>query len=86
MTMSVQSFDSDAALSKEASDEKLWKMKPKMHMIREMCELQFELLGNPREFRTFTGVVSSMAHSRGGSATASTIPLRALDTHCPLSR
>ena len=50
-------------------------------MAQEMCEVQSELLGNPREFWTnrdesFMGVVSSMAHSRGGSATAWTIPLR----------
>ena len=45
----------------------------------------------PREYWTcrdesFMGVVLSMAHSRGGSATASTIPLRVLDTHHTLSR
>ena len=39
-------------------------------MVQEMCEVQSELLGNPREFWTyrdesFMGVVSSMAHSRG---------------------
>ena len=72
---------------KEASDDKLWKMKPKM----QTCEVQSELLGNPREFWTykdmsFTGVDSSMAHSCSGSATASTIPLRVLDTHRVLSR
>ena len=103
MTMSVEPFDSAAcarcsrqfctlykALSKEASDDNLWKLKPKMHMVQEMCEVQSELLGNPREFWTyrdesFMGVVSSMAHSRSGSATASTIPLRVLDTHRALS-
>ena len=103
MTMSMEPFDSAAcarcsrqfctlykALSKEASDDNLWKLKPKMHMVQEMCEVQSELLGNPREFWTyrdesFMGVVSSMAHSRGGSATASTIPLRVLDTHRALS-
>ena len=103
MTMSAEPFDSAAcarcsrqfctlykALSKEASDDNLWKLKPKMHMVQEMCEVQSELLGNPREFWTyrdesFMGVVSSMVHSRGGSATASTIPLRVLDTHRALS-
>ena len=103
MTMSVEPFDSAACarcsrqfctlykdLSKEASDDNLWKLKP--NMVQEMCEVQseFELLGKPREFWThrdesFMGVVSSMAHSRGGSATASTIPLRVLDTHRALS-
>ena len=62
MTMSVEPFDSA------------------MHMFQEMREVQSELLGNPREFWTykdesFMGVVSSMAYSRGGSATPSTIPL-----------
>ena len=103
VTMSVEPLDSAAcarcsrqfctlykALSKEASDDNLWKLKPKMHMVQEMCEVQSELLGNPRKFWTyrdesFMGVVSSMAHSRGGSATASTIPLRVLDTHRALS-
>ena len=66
-------------------------MKPKMHMFQEMCEVQSELLCDPREFwaykdESFMGVVSSMAHSRGGSATASTIPLHVLDTHRALSR
>ena len=103
MTMSVEPFDSAAcarcsrqfctlyeALSKEASDDNLWKLKPKMHMVQEMCEVQSVLLGKPHEFWTcsdesFMGVVSSMAHSHGGSATASTIPLRVLDTHRALS-
>ena len=58
------------ALSKEASNDNLWKLKPKMHMIQEMWEVQSELFGNPREFWTyrderFMGAVSSMAHSRG---------------------
>ena len=61
MTMSVEPFNSAAcarcsrqfcnlykASSKEASDDKSWKMKPKMHMIQEMCEVQSELLGNAR--------------------------------------
>ena len=61
------------ALLKEAFDDKLWKMKPKMHMVQVMCQVQSELLGNPREFWSFMGVVSSMAHSRSGSATASTL-------------
>ena len=52
-------------------------------MVQEMCEVESELLGNPREFWTyrderFMGVVLSMAHSHGGSATASTTPLRVL--------
>ena len=75
---------------RRASDDNLWKLKPKMHIVQEMCEVQSELLGKPREFWTyrdesFMGVVSSMAHSRGGSATASTIPLCVLDTHRALS-
>ena len=98
MTMSAEPSHSAACarcsrqvLSKEASDDTLWKMKPKMRMVQEMCEVQSELLGKPRKFWTykdesFTGVVSSMAHSRGGSATASAIPLRVLDTHRALSR
>ena len=104
MTMSVVPFDSAACarcsrqfcnlykvLSKEASDDKLWKLKPKMHMVQEMCEVQSALVVNPREFWTyrdesFMGVVSSKAHSRGGLATASTIPIRVLDTHRALSR
>ena len=45
----------------------------------------------PREYWTcrdesFMGGVSSLAHSRVGSATASTIPLRVLDTYRALSR
>ena len=103
MTMSVEPFDSAAcarcsrqlsnlckALSKEASNDKLWKLMPKMRMVQEMCEVQSELLSIPREFwacrdESLMGVVSSMAHQRGGSA-ASTIPLHVLDTHRALSR
>ena len=56
---------------------------------RQFCNLHKAL--SPREYWTcrdenFMDVVSSMAHSRGGSATASTIPLRVLDTHHTLSR
>ena len=66
------------ALSKGVSDD-MWKLKPKTHMVQVMCEVQSEL-DSLREFWTcrdesFMGVVSSMAHSRGGSATASTIIL-----------
>ena len=92
MTMSVEPLDSAAcarcsrqfctlykALSKEASDDNLWKLTPKMHMVQEMCEVQSELLGNSREFWTYRD------EGCGGSATASTIPLRVLDTYRALS-
>ena len=61
MTVSVEPLDSAAcancsrqfcnlgkALSKEGSDDNLWKLKPKMHMV-QMYEVQSELLGNPRD-------------------------------------
>ena len=40
------------ALSKEASDDNLWKLTPKMHMVHQMREVKSELLGNPRQFWT----------------------------------
>ena len=96
VTMSVGPFDSAAcarcsrqffkASSPEASDDNLWKLKPKIHVTQDMCEVQSELLGDQRDRdESFMVVVSFMAHSRGGWATASTIALRVLDTHRSLA-
>ena len=69
----------------DASNDNLWKLKPKMHS--DPGDVRGAVLSRyPREYWTcrdesFMGGVLSMAHSRGGSATASTILRRGLDTH-----
>ena len=54
-----------------------WRLKPKFHMMCEMCEYQVEVFGSPEEFwayadETFVGFVAEFSERRGGGATAST--------------
>ena len=57
--------------------------KPKFHLFSEMGEYQSAELGNPRHFwayadESFVGFVSTLAASRGGGHTASTLPERTI--------
>ena len=54
-----------------------WRLKPKFHMMCELCEYQVEKFGSPEEFwayadESFVGFVAEFSERRGGSATAST--------------
>ena len=54
-----------------------WRLKPKFHMMCELCEYQVEVFGSPEEFwayadESFVGFVSEFSERRGGGATAST--------------
>ena len=54
-----------------------WRVKPKFHMMCELCEYQVEVFGSPEEFwayadESFVGFVSEFSERRGGGATAST--------------
>ena len=66
-----------AALSREAPDENLWRMKPKMYIVQELAEYQGFELGHPGKYWTyqdesFVGEVANMATSRGGPRAAAT--------------
>ena len=54
-----------------------WRLKPKFHMMCELCEYQVEVFGSPEEFwayadESFVGFVAEFSERRGGSANAST--------------
>lgn len=54
-----------------------WRLKPKFHMMCELCEHQVSEHGSPEEFwayadESFVGFVAEFSHKRGGAATAST--------------
>ena len=54
-----------------------WRVKPKFHMMCELCEYQVETFGSPEEFwayvdESFVGFVAEFSERRGGGATAST--------------
>lgn len=54
-----------------------WRLKPKFHMMCELCEYQVEFYGSPEEFwayadKSFVGFVAEFSNRRGGAATAST--------------
>ena len=54
-----------------------WRLKPKFHMMCEMCQYQVEMFGSPEEFwayadESFVGFVAEFSERRGGGATAST--------------
>ena len=74
------------ALSDEAAatNQTLWKCKPKMHMWQELAEHMTEHVGNPQDFwcykdEDFVGFISELAHSRGGGSIASMVPTTVLD-------
>ena len=53
-----------------------WRVKPKFHMMCELCEYQAEYAGSPEEFwayadESFVGFVAEFSHKRGGAANAS---------------
>ena len=63
------------SLSDEAAeyDDRFWRIKPKLHMMVELCEYQVEDLGcSPEEFwayrdESFVGFVAEFSERRGGA-------------------
>ena len=56
---------------KQASDDKVWRLKPKFHLFLHLAEAQTELLGDPALFwsyqdEDYMGFLSLLAKSRGG--------------------
>lgn len=52
-----------------------WRVKPKFHMMQELCEFQVEEFGSPEAFwayadESFVGFVAEFSHKRGGAANA----------------
>lgn len=55
--------------------QECWRVKPKFHMMCELCEYQAEVFGSPQEFwayadESFVGFVAEFSHKRGGAANA----------------
>ena len=74
------------ALSAESSDERLWRMKPKMHMLQELVEFQVHDLGHPARYWTFqdesfVGEIAKLAMSRGGPRNVASAAQRTLDRY-----
>ena len=74
------------ALSAESDDERIWRMKPKMHMVQELVEFQVHDLGHPARYWTFqdesfVGEIAKLAMSRGGPRNVATCAQRTLDRY-----
>ena len=73
-----------SALSEQASDERYWRKKPKMHMFQELAEFQAYDLGHPARFwcyadESFVGMIAKMAMPRGGPRNAAVSARNILD-------
>jgi hypothetical protein len=75
-----------AALSAEAkaAGKDRWRIKPKLHLLQEMLEVDVFLHGNPSEFwnyrdESFVGFWAGAAHRRGGPNLVATTTRRFLD-------
>ena len=76
------------ALSNQAADQgkDLWRVKPKFHLMQELCEFQGVRYGNPRNFWTdrdesFVGLIGTIARPRGGKHTAKSVPVATLNKY-----
>ena len=59
--------------AKETQDS--WRVKPKFHMMCELCKHQIEEFGSPSYFgayadESFAGFIAEFSHKRGGAANA----------------
>ena len=71
------------SMRNNASDERLWKVSPKFHMVQELCEYMTEEIGNPSNFwayrdESFVGFIAEVGMSRGGRNNAETTPGRVM--------
>eukprot|EP00969_Alexandrium_andersonii_P218521 9652696-Alexandrium_andersonii.AAC.1 len=76
--------------AKAAGREGFWVMKPKVHMFQEFGEYQTHLFGSPKLFwayrdEDFVGWVATLAKSRGGPKTCSTVARNVLEKYRALS-
>ena len=79
-----------SSLHDEAAEEILWKVKPKFHMMIELCEYQVENFGSPEEFwayrdESFVGFVAEFSRKRGGAANACSSCEAVLNRYAALS-
>jgi len=56
----------------EATDSKLWRVKPKMHLFQEMCEMQASCPTDSWTYRDedFGGTLAKISRKRGGLSSA----------------
>lgn len=71
-------------------DDSVWRVKPKFHMLAELCEYQVDQFGSPEEFwaykdESFVGFVAEFSHRRGGAANATSICQAVLNRYSALS-
>jgi hypothetical protein len=69
------------SLGNNASESWAWLVKPKFHMVQELCEYMTEEIGNPSNFwayrdESFVGFIAEVGMSRGGKNNAETTPGR----------
>ena len=67
-----------------------WRVKPKFHMMCELCEYQVETFGSPEEFwayadESFVGFVAEFSCRRGGAANATRTSEHVMDRFRALS-
>ncbi len=67
------------ALAEEKVQKTRWFLKPKLHLMQELCEYMVHDHGNPSGYWTymdedFVGFIAKMASSRGGPRKAKTAP------------
>ena len=67
-----------------------WRVKPKFHMMCELCEYQAPEFGSPQEFwayadESFVGFVAEFSHKRGGAANATSTSENVLNRFRALS-
>ena len=77
-----------ATLSEEAEAKgvKAWLIKPKFHMMMELCEFQVQTFGSPEDFwayadESFVGFVAEFSSRRGGVANATSSSLGVLSRY-----
>ena len=79
-----------ASLTSESADPLLWRLKPKFHLMTELCEYQVLDFGSPEDFWAYkdescVGFVAEFSERRGGSANATTSGEAVLTRFCCLS-
>ncbi len=75
----------------ETTPPPLWRVKPKLHLMQELCEHIAPVDGNPRSYWTYTdesfgGLMAEVARKRGGRLEPASAPHRLLKRFCGANR
>ena len=79
------------SLAGKAKNDWQWRVKPKFHMVQELCEYLVDEIGNPALFwayrdESFVGFIAELGGSRGGPNNIATTPIRIMDRYRALSK